>query len=47
MALWHRWLDFPWHSDHLAFHVAAHHQPDEGDINVNLTLPPPEPLTPS
>jgi uncharacterized protein (UPF0276 family) len=39
MALWHQWLDFPWHSDHLAFHVAEHHRPDEGDINVSLALP--------
>jgi uncharacterized protein (UPF0276 family) len=39
MALWHQWLDFPWHSDHLAFHVAEHHRPDEGAVNVNLMLP--------
>jgi uncharacterized protein (UPF0276 family) len=39
MALWHRWLDFPWHSDHLAFHLAEHHGPDAGEVNLNLTLP--------
>jgi uncharacterized protein len=39
MALWHRWLGFPWHSDHLAFHLAEHHGPDEGEVNLNLTLP--------
>lgn len=35
MARWHEWLRFPWHSDHLSFHLAEH----GGEINVNLTLP--------
>ncbi len=39
MALWHQWLRFPWHSDHLAFHLAEHQSEEEGEINVNLTLP--------
>ncbi len=36
MRRWYDWLDFPWHSDHLAFHLAAH---DDAELNVNLTLP--------
>jgi len=33
---WHRRLRFPWHSDHLAFHVADH----EGEaVNVGITMP--------
>lgn len=39
MARWHDWLRFPWHSDHLAFHLAAHEDPGQGEMNVNLTLP--------
>jgi uncharacterized protein len=35
MARWYDWLHFPWHSDHLAFHLAEH----RGELNVNLTLP--------
>jgi uncharacterized protein (UPF0276 family) len=37
MAHWYDWLGFPWHSDHLAFHLA---EPGE-EWNVNLTLPVP------
>ncbi len=33
---WHQRMPFPWHSDHLAFHIADHH--DEA-INVGITLP--------
>lgn len=35
MKRWHEWLRFPWHSDHLAFHLAE----QDGEVNVNLTLP--------
>jgi uncharacterized protein (UPF0276 family) len=35
MKRWHEWLHFPWHSDHLAFHLAE----QDGEVNVNLTLP--------
>jgi uncharacterized protein len=35
IARWYEWLHFPWHSDHLAFHLADHH----GELNVNLTMP--------
>ena len=35
MARWHEWLRFPWHSDHLSFHLAE----PAGEWNVNLTLP--------
>lgn len=35
MALWHDWLRFPWHSDHLAFHLAE----GEREVNLNLTMP--------
>lgn len=38
MARWHEWLRFPWHSDHLAFHLAPHAE-TQGEVNVNLTLP--------
>jgi uncharacterized protein (UPF0276 family) len=33
---WHDWLRFPWHSDHLGFHLAVH---DGHDVNVGVTLP--------
>ena len=33
---WHSRLRFPWHSDHLAFHIADHR---EEAINVGITLP--------
>jgi len=33
---WHDWLRFPWHSDHLGFHLAGH---DGHDVNVGVTLP--------
>ena len=33
---WRRRLDFPWHSDHLAFHLADH---GERTMNVGITLP--------
>ena len=36
MARWFDWLRFPWHSDHLAFHLTEG-QPQE--INLNLTMP--------
>lgn len=39
MARWHDWLRFPWHSDHLAFHLTPHADAREGEVNVNLTLP--------
>jgi uncharacterized protein (UPF0276 family) len=39
MARWHEWLRFPWHSDHLAFHLAPHAETPGGEVNVNLTLP--------
>jgi uncharacterized protein (UPF0276 family) len=35
MARWHDWLRFPWHSDHLAFHLAQ----GDGEVNLNLTMP--------
>ena len=35
MKRWHEWLRFPWHSDHLAFHLAEL----DGEANANLTLP--------
>jgi uncharacterized protein len=35
MARWHDWLHFPWHSDHLSFHLAEHGV----EMNVNLTMP--------
>lgn len=33
---WHEWLRFPWHSDHLGFHLAEH---GDRDVNVGVTLP--------
>jgi uncharacterized protein (UPF0276 family) len=36
IARWHDWLAFPWHSDHLAYHLAEHRSEE---LNVNLTLP--------
>lgn len=36
MARWYEWLRFPWHSDHLAYHLAEH---DGGELNLNLTMP--------
>lgn len=36
VARWYEWLRFPWHSDHLAFHLAPH---EAGEINLNLTMP--------
>jgi uncharacterized protein (UPF0276 family) len=36
MVRWHEWLGFPWHSDHLAYHLAEH---ESEQLNVNLTLP--------
>jgi len=36
MVRWYEWLHFPWHSDHLAYHLAQHHS---GELNVNLTMP--------
>lgn len=38
---WHQRLRFPWHSDHLAFHVADH---GGQAINVGITLPLPRDL---
>lgn len=36
MQRWHQRMHFPWHSDHLAFHIADH----RGEaINVGITLP--------
>ena len=35
MARWHDWLQFPWHSDHLSFHLAEH----GGEVNVDMALP--------
>lgn len=36
MKRWWEWLRFPWHSDHLAYHLAEH----RGDqANVGITLP--------
>jgi uncharacterized protein len=36
IAGWYEWLHFPWHSDHLAYHLAEHRSEE---VNVNLTLP--------
>jgi uncharacterized protein (UPF0276 family) len=36
MARWHERFEFPWHSDHLAYHLAEH---ESEQLNVNLTLP--------
>ncbi len=35
VARWHEWLRFPWHSDHLAFHLAER---GAEEINVGLTM---------
>lgn len=35
---WYEWLDFPWHSDHLAYNLAEH---AAGEMNVGVTLPMP------
>lgn len=36
MARWYERFRFPWHSDHLAYHLSEH---DGGELNVNLTMP--------
>ena len=36
MARWFDWLRFPWHSDHLAFHLT---EGESQEINLNLTMP--------
>jgi uncharacterized protein len=36
MARWFEWLRFPWHSDHLAFHLA---EGSPQEVNLNLTMP--------
>src|SRR5262249_29850698 len=36
LARWHDWLGVPWHSGHLAYHLAEHRSEE---LNVNLTLP--------
>lgn len=33
---WWQWLQFPWHSDHLAYHLAEHRN---RQMNVGITLP--------
>jgi uncharacterized protein (UPF0276 family) len=33
---WWQWLQFPWHSDHLAYHMAEH---QGRPMNVGITLP--------
>jgi len=35
---WFGWLDFPWHSDHLAYNLAAHGI-DEMNVGVTIPLP--------
>ena len=35
IASWYEWLRYPWHSDHLSFHLAEH----GAEVNVNLTMP--------
>jgi uncharacterized protein (UPF0276 family) len=37
MARWCQRLDFPWHSDHLSYHLADHG--GDRDVNLGLTLP--------
>jgi uncharacterized protein len=37
IARWHRWLGFPWHSEHLSYNVAEH--TDGGEVNVGVTMP--------
>lgn len=43
---WHKWLQFPWHSDHLAYHLTEAHPPRDSEtptgrdeINVGITMP--------
>lgn len=36
MKAWHEELDFPWHSDHLAFNLTEH---DATEVNVGVTMP--------
>ena len=36
MSRWYERLQFPWHSDHLSFHLA---EGVHGEVNVNLTMP--------
>ncbi len=36
LARWYEWLRFPWHSDHLAFHLTAG---SPRELNLNLTMP--------
>ena len=36
MARWFEWLRFPWHSDHLAFHLT---EGTPRELNLNLTMP--------
>jgi uncharacterized protein (UPF0276 family) len=36
MAQWHDRMRFPWHSDHLSYHLADH---GAEEVNVNITLP--------
>ena len=38
IARWHRWLGFPWHSDHFAYNMALA-QHTGGEVNVGLTMP--------
>jgi uncharacterized protein (UPF0276 family) len=41
MNRWLGWLDFPWHSDHLSFHMAEHTdaQGRMGEVNLGVTMP--------
>jgi uncharacterized protein (UPF0276 family) len=41
MDRWRGWLDFPWHSDHLSFHLAEHTDAHgrSGEVNLGITLP--------
>lgn len=36
MAQWYEWLQFPWHSDHLAHHLV---ELGNSELNLNLTVP--------
>jgi uncharacterized protein (UPF0276 family) len=38
MERWHERFAFPWHSDHLSYHLAEHGE-DEGEVHLNLTMP--------
>ncbi|MGB9180298.1 MAG: DUF692 domain-containing protein [Pyrinomonadaceae bacterium] len=38
IARWHDWLQFPWHSDHLAYNLVEH-EPLEMNVGVTLPLP--------